>query len=214
MSDVETILETTSTQPLKVSYGDRLVGDGLGKLNPEEIVEMETEEYMSESESLDLDLSDQAPFNPKPNIEVTLEEYDEWCRPWKQALIVKPLGKKINLHAMVRWINKRWAIKETTRVMDLQGGFFLVRFSNQDDYALALFEGPWMIAGHYLLIQRWSPLFMPQETKVQKMAVWICIPNLPAELYNRYFLWKVGKTLGTMLWVNELTSIQSSGKFA
>ncbi|XP_057747489.1 uncharacterized protein LOC130966685 [Arachis stenosperma] len=98
--------------------------------------------------------------------------------------------------------------------MDLEGGFFLVRFSNQDDYVHALFEGPWMIADHYLLIQRWRPLFMPQEMEVHKLAVWVRIPNLPVELYNRYFLWKVGKILGTMLRIDENTSIHSSGKFA
>ena len=26
-------------------------------------------------------VKESAPFNPKPKIEVSLEEYDEWCRP-------------------------------------------------------------------------------------------------------------------------------------
>ncbi|KAL4314091.1 hypothetical protein AHAS_Ahas15G0050400 [Arachis hypogaea] len=39
------------------------------------------------------------------------------------------------------------------------------------------------------------------------------IPNLPAELYNRYFLWKVGKSIGTMLKIDEHTSIHSREKF-
>ncbi|RYR02983.1 hypothetical protein Ahy_B06g081820 [Arachis hypogaea] len=70
-------------------------------------------------------------------------------------------------------------------------------FTDQDDYAHALFEGPWTIADHYLLVQRWRPLFLPQETDIQKVAVR-----------------KVGKALRTMLKVDELTSIHFQRKFA
>ncbi|XP_057724138.1 uncharacterized protein LOC130940104 [Arachis stenosperma] len=115
---------------------------------------------------------------------------------------------------MERWVLKKWARKDVVRVMDLEENFFLIRFFNQEDYSYALFEGPWMIADHYLLVQRWRPLFIPQEVDIRKVAVWIRIPNLPAELYNKYFLWKVGKALGTMLKIDELTSIHSRGKFA
>ncbi|RYR44039.1 hypothetical protein Ahy_A08g040420 [Arachis hypogaea] len=54
--------------------------------------------------------------------------------------------------------------------MDLEEGFFLVRFANQNEYNHALFESPW------------RPLFIPQEIKVQNVAVWVRIPNLPAKL--------------------------------
>ncbi|XP_015955607.1 uncharacterized protein LOC107479996 [Arachis duranensis] len=170
---------------LRRSYRDMVVDNEFGKLNPYEIVEMVSEEYLPEDPSIKSSLEVSNPFNPNPTIEVSLEEYEDWCRPWKFSLIVKPLEN-----------------------------FFLVRLTSQYDYAHVLFEGPWMIADHYLLVQRWRPLFIPQELEVQKVTVWIRIPNLPAELYNKYFLWKVGKMLGTMLKVDDLTSIHSRGCFA
>ncbi|KAL4307431.1 hypothetical protein AHAS_Ahas16G0277600 [Arachis hypogaea] len=198
----------------KVSYRDMVVDNGFDKLNPKETADMVAEEYVQEKESFDASSETETPFNPKPNIEVSLEEYEDWCRPWKRSLIVKPLEKNLNLQAMERWVSKRWAKKDVVRVMDLEENFFLVRFFNQEDYSNALFKGPWMIIDHYLLIQRWRLLFVPQEVNIQKVVVWIQIPNLSAELYNKYFLWKVGKALGTMLKVDELTSIHSRGKFA
>ncbi|RYQ99916.1 hypothetical protein Ahy_B07g087927 [Arachis hypogaea] len=208
-----TIVPEIDQQPIK-SYRDMVVNNGFEKLNPDEIVELVAEDYIAESDPMDMNMENQTPFNPKPNIEVSLEEYEEWYRPWKFSLIVKPLGKLVNLQAIDRWVQRRWAKKGSIRVMDLVGNFFLVSFGSQEDYVHALFEGPWMIADHYLLVQRWRPLFMPMETQVQKIAVWVRIPNLPAELYNKYFLLKVGKSLGTMLKVDELTSIHSRGKFA
>lgn len=64
------------------------------------------------------------------------------------------------------------------------------------------------------MVQRWRPLFDTSDHKVQKLAVWVRIPNLPMELYNDHFLWRVGSMLGTMLRVDENTSVHSRGRFA
>ncbi|XP_072060388.1 uncharacterized protein [Arachis hypogaea] len=115
---------------------------------------------------------------------------------------------------MERWVTRRWAKQSTINVTDLEEKFFLIRFHAQEDYAYALFEGPWMIADHYLLVQRWIPLFFPHEMRIQKVAVWVRIHNLPVELYNKYFLGKVGNSQGTMLKIDGYTSIHSREKFA
>ncbi|XP_016177748.1 uncharacterized protein LOC107620037 [Arachis ipaensis] len=75
-------------------------------------------------------------------------------------------------------------------------------------------EGPWMIAGHYLIVQRWRPFFLFGSIEVRKIALWVRIPNLPIELYNHRFLWRVGSAIGHMLKVDRTTSIHSREKFA
>ncbi|RYR25947.1 hypothetical protein Ahy_B02g060002 [Arachis hypogaea] len=122
---------------------------------------MVAKEYVLKKESFDASPEIETPFNPKPNIKVSLEEYEGWCCPWKRSLIVKPLGKNLNLQAMEMWVSKRWAKKDVVRVMNLEENFFLIRFFNQEDYSHALFKRPWMIADHYLLIQRWRLLYIP-----------------------------------------------------
>ncbi|RYR04051.1 hypothetical protein Ahy_B06g083585 [Arachis hypogaea] len=82
----------------KASYKDMVMANGLGDtLDPEEIVQMVTEEYESDFEMERYMDESLAPFNPKPVIKVSLEKYDEWCRPWKFSLIVKPLGRNFLL---------------------------------------------------------------------------------------------------------------------
>ncbi|KAL4394707.1 hypothetical protein AHAS_Ahas02G0178900 [Arachis hypogaea] len=85
---------------------------------------MVAEEYLSDDDVMDHEEVSKVLFNLKPNIEVILEEYDEWYRLWKQSLIVKLLGKKLSLQIMKRWANRRWTKNGTTRVMDLEGDFF------------------------------------------------------------------------------------------
>ncbi|CAL0319884.1 unnamed protein product [Lupinus luteus] len=71
-----------------------------------------------------------------------------------------------------------------------------------------------MLANHYLIVQRWHPFLLTNETEVQKIAVWIRIPNLPIKLYNQRFLTRLGSGVGKMLKIDHLTSIHSRGKFA
>ncbi|RYR66356.1 hypothetical protein Ahy_A03g012343 [Arachis hypogaea] len=108
-------VDNIATTSIKPSYKDRLMSDGLDKLNLYEIVEMVTEDYISDEDPMEHMESQQTPFTSNPVIDVSLEEYDEWCRPWKQALIIKPLGKNLNLQTIERWINRRWTKKEAVR---------------------------------------------------------------------------------------------------
>ena len=157
--------------PAKKSYRDSVVADGLGSdLSSEDIVNIVTEEYSTVDMMEDL-LEEPAPFDPKPKVEVSLEEYDEWCKPWKFSLIVKLLGKKLGFQAMATWVRKVWAKRNEVKVLDLTDEFFLVRFADEGDYKHALFEGPWMVVDHYLLVQRWRPLFKPSDKAIQKLVV-------------------------------------------
>ncbi|XP_057452101.1 uncharacterized protein LOC130743900 [Lotus japonicus] len=71
-----------------------------------------------------------------------------------------------------------------------------------------------MVADHYLMVQRWRPMFKAHDNEVKKIAVWIRLPNLPVELYTEKFLWRLGSNLGTMLKIDMDTSVHSRSRFA
>nr|KYP43277.1 hypothetical protein KK1_035278 [Cajanus cajan] len=116
------------------------------------------------------------PLDPCLEIVVIDEELNSWSSLWHKSLVVHLLGIKV-LYSI---------------------------FSTKEDYKHALFEGPWMIVDNYLLVQWWRLFFLPNMTKVTKVAVCIIIPKLPLELYNNRFLWRIGSKLGTMLKVSIL----------
>ncbi|KAL4287915.1 Retrovirus-related Pol polyprotein [Arachis hypogaea] len=117
----------------RISYMDSLMhGDTGMVLSSDEIVQMVTEEYDME-EVTGGGNTDLAPFNPKPVVDVSLEEYDMWCKSWKGSLIVKLLEKTIGYHAIETWIRRVLTRKGNVNVMDLIGDFFQVRFSDEGD---------------------------------------------------------------------------------
>ncbi|KAI9111440.1 hypothetical protein K1719_017130 [Acacia pycnantha] len=84
-----------------------------------------------------------------------------------------------------------------------------------EDRDYALYEGPWMIDDHYLLVQRWRPNFNPQKADCQrKIAVWVRIPDLPMEFCTVEALGIIGNMIEKMIKIDRSTSIYDKGEFA
>lgn len=46
-------------------------------------------------------------------------------------------------------------------ITDVGKNYYVIRLVNDEDYEVALYGGPWLIAKHYLTTQRWFPAFDP-----------------------------------------------------
>ncbi|KAF7815394.1 putative ribonuclease H protein At1g65750 family [Senna tora] len=178
-----------------VSFRDKLTGNVPEQnsamsmsASEDEVEDDEVEEGSSDSDASSEGDDDGSPFVPCPKLKFTQEELDEWCRPRKLTLIVHLMGRT---------------------------GFFAVSFTNQNDFVYAYQEGPWMVADHYLVVQRCRPNFNPKDAnEVTKIAAWVRVPSLPLEFYNARCLWRIGDLVGRTLKIDPTTSLTSRGKFA
>lgn len=209
------VTSPTTGMPKVLSFKDKLLQtkemDVEGPGEEEELVENKWYQYQKEEEELE---KRAYVYDPCPEIKVSDSELDKWSEPWKEALVVSLLGKKVNFRMLENKLQRDWARKGTIQITDLAKNFYVVQFSSKEDYKHALLEGPWMLADHYLLVQRWRPFFLTNATVERKVVVWVRFPELPLELYNDRFLWRVGPKLGTLLKIDRLTSIHSRGQFA
>ncbi|MBA0856323.1 hypothetical protein Goshw_026739, partial [Gossypium schwendimanii] len=83
------------------------------------------------------------------------------------------------------WIDRSMA--KTVVVVNLDNNFFMVKIGNQKDYDNALMGGPWMIYGHFLVVQPWSRDFITSESYPSKMVVWV------RELFETIREWEIGR---------------------
>lgn len=211
--NVTSSLDVTSSS----SYKDAL----LQVLGPEEPVEEfwgempddlpENRWYNEEATS---DLKNPKQSTPGLKITYTEDELESWAKPWRNTLIVKVLGKKVNFRTLENKLRREWEVNGTMKIIDLAEDFYLVRLSSKEDYLHALFEGPWKVADHYIIVQRWQPRFSFSASISHKVAIWIRIPCIPMELSNETMLRRIGSALGTMLKIDNLTSIHDRGKYA
>ncbi|CAN1824410.1 hypothetical protein LINPERHAP1_LOCUS30771 [Linum perenne] len=87
------------------------------------------------------------PDNPRcPKVHFSEDEVKQFYRPWSKALVVRVLEKSFGYPALRRRLEFLWAKGGRIPVSDLSNDFFLVRFSDADDYQRAAFHGPWKVA--------------------------------------------------------------------
>ena len=98
--------------------------------------------------------------------------------------------------------------------VNLGKDFFLILFSSSEDYDKVLRGGPWFVGEHFLAIRPWEPYFKASEAKLSSMAVWVKLPDLPIEFYDKEMLKKIGKAIGLVLCIDSYIASESRGSYA
>ncbi|CAN1125177.1 hypothetical protein LINPERHAP2_LOCUS2764 [Linum perenne] len=115
---------------------------------------------------------------------------------------------------MSRKLPQLWAKKGAIRVSDVGFGFYIVNFETISDYDRAMFGGPWMVNDHYVVIQEWRPYFRPEETILSTFRVWVRLPGIPFEYFDRKILKLIGDRIGKTVRIDHTTLEGSRGNFA
>jgi hypothetical protein len=147
---------------------------------------------------------------------VTMDEklFQDLCSPWKEALVVKLLGKNVGYNLMKDRLKKMWKLNAGFEIMDVDNGFYMVKCELLADREKIMSDGPWMLFDHYLAVARWTPDFASPQAKVEKTLVWIRFPGLNLLFYDESFLLALTTTIGTPVKVNTNTLNVESGRFA
>ncbi|KAL8158973.1 hypothetical protein V2J09_000510 [Rumex salicifolius] len=133
-----------------------------------------------------------------PCILLTAEEKKRIRQPWRQALIVKVFGRNL---------------KGDFMMVDLGNEYYVIKFSNDEDFNHVLTNGLWLIGESYLSIQRWRPNFIAKEKPIIFFTAWIHIPNLSMEYFDERILRKIGAKVGRVMKIHRTTSATECGKF-
>lgn len=117
-----------------------------------------------------------------PKLDINDDKLRELCRPWKDALILTLLGRDPPLQMMKDRL--AWLLKSSLfELIDLPNNYFIFRYADMELRRRLLFDGPWLIQGHYLAVQCWSLNFNPYCNIVRKVAIWVRVPTLPIHVY-------------------------------
>ncbi|CAL2260806.1 unnamed protein product [Prunus armeniaca] len=149
-----------------------------------------------------------------PSIQFSERAMDRLCKPWKNALIIKLLGRSHTYNYLHAKLQQKWSLKGGWKLVDLVNDYFVVKFELEENLNFVLTGGPWIIAGQYLVMQKWRPGFCPASAKITRMAAWIRVFALQLECFNVWSLKRIGNLLGKLLKMDSLTTSQNWGKFA
>ncbi|CAI0550812.1 unnamed protein product [Linum tenue] len=163
------------------------------------------------------DLDDEIPEDDDPlcpTIAFTALEKQRWRREWRSALIIKVLGRTFPFPAIARRLEVLWAKCGTIQVSSLSFGFYVVRFTSQIDYELAMGGGPWMMGDFYITVRPWRGNFDPRTAEVASTMVWARFLGLPREFINKEAVERIAERIGRPIRVDRATQSGDRGKYA
>ncbi|KAI9113085.1 hypothetical protein K1719_015610 [Acacia pycnantha] len=130
------------------------------------------------------------------------------------AVVVKLLGRRIGYRQLRSQLQNIWKPAGQLKLTDLDEDCYLVRFQDDLDYQNAFLTGPWMVYGHYLTVQPWTPSFKPHDHVINQVIGWIRLPKLPARYYHKSVIRSIGSVFGEVIRVDYNTDSGECGKFA
>ncbi|CAN1800487.1 hypothetical protein LINPERHAP1_LOCUS22551 [Linum perenne] len=95
----------------------------------------------------------------------------------------------------------------------MSNSFFLVRFSNEDDYQRAAFECPWKIFDYYITVAWWTPDFN-EEAPIRKILTWVRLPKLPIQYFNYKAVERIGNHIGKTIHLDLATEEGARARYA
>ncbi|PNX72551.1 hypothetical protein L195_g028444, partial [Trifolium pratense] len=149
-----------------------------------------------------------------PMLHVEKSVMAELSVPWKDALVVKLLGKRLGYNTMKAKLENVWKLTGGFELMDVGYSYYMVKFDGEEDKNKVINGGPWMIYDHYLAVSLWSPKFNAATATIDKTMVWIRIPSLNLVYYDESVLWAVASMVGNPVKVDLHTLRVARGKFA
>lgn len=106
-----------------------------------------------------------------PKVHLEDSYFRDLCNPWKEALVVKLLGKIVGYQSLKDRLTRLWKLQGKFEIMDVDQGFYMVKCDMLSDREKIVTEGPWMVFDHYLAVTQWSPEFAAPTAKVEKTMV-------------------------------------------
>ncbi|KAH1090722.1 hypothetical protein J1N35_017979 [Gossypium stocksii] len=154
-------------------------------------------------------------------IELPLDRPTSWkdmlvilIQSMDNTVILKLLGCNIGFSVLQNKIYSMWRLSAPIHMMDIENGYFLVKFQNKMDWEKALFKGSWTIFGQYLTVQPWTMAFDPTQEYPSVVMAWIRFPALPSYLYNHKIITEIGELVGKVVKLDMNTDSRTRGHFA
>ncbi|GLJ37935.1 hypothetical protein SUGI_0771970 [Cryptomeria japonica] len=99
-----------------------------------------------------------------------------------------------------KWIDENWKTPQITKFLPHR--FFIVIFATEEERMKILEGGVWFMDSAPPYIQRWHRKFNPLITKPYEKPIWTHLNNLPMEYWTEEALYKIGRSLGTLIDIN------------
>ncbi|GLJ49744.1 hypothetical protein SUGI_1055890 [Cryptomeria japonica] len=117
------------------------------------------------------------------------------------AIIAKIMGPKLPRKEIHSWTEENWG--KNTMIKILPKCLFVEFFLEEIERKHVLYLKNWYMNSHPVYMHPWTPNFDPTQLVIYEKPIWIRLFNLPIEYWCESSLEKIGRTLRTLLEIDE-----------
>ncbi|KAJ6387195.1 hypothetical protein OIU78_016993 [Salix suchowensis] len=115
---------------------------------------------------------------------------------WSRCMIGCFTGYRIPYHAVNLIARKVWDSYGLEQVLTVADGFYIFRFTSEEEVLEIIEKGPWMFGGKNIILQKWTPQFQFDRSKIKHVSVWIRLRGLPLPLWTKQGLSMAASMVG------------------
>ncbi|KAK1303910.1 hypothetical protein QJS10_CPB11g01511 [Acorus calamus] len=133
---------------------------------------------------------------------------------WQYSLVGYVTEKKPFYKPFIDFLYRVWKPKGNLEILIRGGGFFVARFSNQEDMQRVMEGGPWLMGGRPIVLRKWSRGMNMEMERLETIPIWIRLPQLPLHLWGKRILSKLASAVGNPLYMDSSTANRSRIEYA
>ncbi|GLJ44149.1 hypothetical protein SUGI_0920990 [Cryptomeria japonica] len=107
-----------------------------------------------------------------------------------------------------KWASNKWRLEGSVSISAMPGALFLSKFTTEEDVVMVLF-GCWTYGKCNLSLCRWKVGFDLAANLHKFALVWVPLPRLPFEYWDKSIFRWIGNTFSNFVCVDEITRTKS-----
>ncbi|XP_042499722.1 uncharacterized protein LOC122077891 [Macadamia integrifolia] len=133
---------------------------------------------------------------------------------WDNTLLGNFVGRRPPFSVVKEALLKQWSCSGGTEVLLLESGFFVFRFSAEEDKLRVLERGLWIVERKPIILRPWSPYLNLAWSSLSSIPAWVNLPGLPFHLWIEEALTIIESNIGIPLFTDRWTKTKERLSYA
>jgi hypothetical protein len=115
------------------------------------------------------------------------------------------VGTSMDYRVVNANLRRMWRTFDVKEITKTPSGFYLCKFKSEKGMRDVLEGGPWLVENVPFFLHQWEPGVWLEKVEPTKVPLWVCVHNVPIELWTGKGISKLMSCIGKPLLMDRMT---------